>query len=185
MKLMAKNRAFFSFVLIFSMLMGLVYTPVEAAITREQMQKVVKWGTIGGVAISAVIGAATFGVGGLIIGAGIGALTTTLICDHFGIAPRDQWKQVFPNFKLPFKYNRQNQSGGLGTSIPVTNAAAAPALNQNRSSNVDKSLADKVRENYQKAYREYTDAVQKSKDSGLIKKALDAYKKAKAEFDKL
>lgn len=183
MTFIAQKRALVSFVIVFSMLFALVSAPVEAAITREQMQKVVKWGTIGGVAISAVIGAATFGIGGLIIGAGIGALTATLICDHFGVAPRDQWKQVFPNFKLPFKYNRQNQSGTLGTSIPVS-GAAAPSLNRTSPSS-DASFADKVREKYQKAYRDYTDAVQKSKDSGLIKKALDAYKKAKAEFDKL
>lgn len=183
MILTAKKRAFLSFAIVFSMLFALISAPVDAAITREQMQKVIKWGTIGGVAISAVIGAATFGVGGLIIGAGIGALTSTLICNYFGVAPRDQWKQVFPNFKLPFKYNRQNQNGSLGTSIPVTGSAAAPSLNQTQTQ--DKPLVDKVRENYQKAYQNYTDAVQKSKDSGLIKKALDAYKKAKAEFDKL
>lgn len=142
-------------------------------------------GNYRGVAIGAVIGAATFGVGGLIIGAGIGALTTTLICDHFGVAPADQWKQVFPNFKLPFKYNRQNQNGSLGTSIPVTTPSAAPIFDSRKITGQGAELVDKIRENYQKAYKNYTDAVQKSKDSGLIKKALEAYKKAKAEFDKL
>ncbi|GAB4272633.1 MAG: hypothetical protein Kow0029_11440 [Candidatus Rifleibacteriota bacterium] len=172
------NKSFISILLVFAILFSISGTKVNAAITREQMQKVIKWGTIGGVALSAVIGAATFGIGGFIVGAGLGALVTTVVCDHFGVAPADQWKQVFPNFKLPFKYNRQNQSG-LGISIPVNSPAAsmAPAA--------DKTFADSVREKYQKAYRNYTEALKTSKDSGLIKKALDAYKKAKAEFDKL
>jgi gas vesicle protein len=177
MKLIAKRSSLLSVLLIFALLFAT--TNLDAAITRENMQKAVKWTTIGGIAISAAIGAATFGIGGLLIGGAVGALVSTVIWDHYGVAPRDQWKQVFPNFKMPFKYNRQNQGSGLGTSIPVSSSAQAPSANQSQ------TFAEKVRANYQKAYQNYTDAVQKSKDSGLIKKALDAYKKAKAEFDKL
>ncbi|MFZ5949477.1 MAG: hypothetical protein ACOYXC_02135 [Candidatus Rifleibacteriota bacterium] len=175
------SRSVLSLVLIFSLLFST--SGLEAAVTRTDMQKAVKWSTIGGVALGAAIGAATFGIGGLIVGAGVVALATSLIWDHFGVNPKDQWKQVFPNFKLPFKYNRQNQGSSLGTSIPVSTSANAPSLN--RTTGNDGNFAAKVRENYQKAYQNYTEAVQKSKDSGLIRKALDAYKKAKTEFDRL
>ncbi|GEM_PF-4940464 len=174
-------RSILSLVLIFSLLFSAA--GLEAAITRTDMQKAVKWSTVGGVLLGAAIGAAAFGIGGLIVGAGVAALATSLTWDHLGVNPKDQWKMVFPNFKLPFKYNRQNQGSGLGASIPVTASVSAPSLNRTVGNN--SSLAKKIRENYQKAYQNYTEAVQKSKDSGLIRKALDAYKKAKGEFDKL
>lgn len=177
----AHKRSLISIFLIFALLFSSL--PLSAELTKEDMKKVVKWGTIGGVAISAAIGAATLGIGGLIVGAGIGALVATVVCDHFGIAPADQWRQVFPNFKLPFKYNRQRNSGNVGVQIPAGSIAGAPSMNSAPAQ--EKPMVDKIRENYQKAYQNYTEAVQKSKDSGLIKKALDAYKKAKAEFDKL
>lgn len=179
MILTASRRSFLSVFLIFSILFSISGISAQAAVTRQDVQKYIKWGTIGGIAISAAIGAATFGIGGFLIGGAIGALTTTLICNHFGVSPQDQWKQVFPNFKLPFKYNRQNQSGNLGASIPVGGPSAAASVS------ADKSFSDSVKDKYQKAYQNYTEAVQKSKDSGLIKKALEAYKKAKTEFDKL
>jgi hypothetical protein len=173
------KKSWLSFILIITLVFTTVAPELEAAVTREQMKKVIKWGTIGGVAISAVIGAATFGIGGMLAGAAVGALVTTLVCNRFGVAPQDQWKQVFPNFKLPFKYNRQNQSGQMGVSIPTNGPAAAPALSQK------KTTTEQIKESYYKAYNNYNQAVQKSKDSGAIKKALDAYKKAKAAFDKL
>lgn len=179
MTFMAAKRSLLSMLLIVSMLISISGISAQAAVTSADMQKYIKWGTIGGVAISAAIGAATFGIGGLIIGGAIGALTTSIICDHFGVPPQQQWKLVFPNFKNPFKYNRQQQSGSLGTSIPVNGPSAAQAASQ------DQSFAEKIKDTYQKAYKNYTDAVQNSKDSGLIRKARDAYQKAKSEFDRL
>lgn len=179
MILTASKKSLLSALLIVSILLSVSGIQAQAAVTKEDARKYIKWGTIGGVAIGAVIGAATFGIGGLIIGGAIGALTTTLICDRLGVSPKDQWKQVFPNFKLPFKYNRQSQNGSVGASLPINGPSAAQAASQ------DASFAEKVKDTYQKAYQNYTEAVQKSKDSGLIKKALDTYKKAKTEFDKL
>lgn len=175
----ASRRSFLSILLIVSILFSVSGMSAQAAVTRENMQKYIKWGTIAGVAISAVIGAATFGIGGFIIGAGVGALATTLICNRLGVSPQDQWKQVFPNFKLPFKYKRQNQNGGMGVSIPTNGPSAAPSLSR------DSAFASTVKDQYQKAYQNYTQAVQKSKDSGLIKKTLEIYQKAKAKFDQL
>ncbi len=179
MILVTSRKFLLSTLLIASILVSISGIPAQAAVTKEDARKYIKWGTIGGVAIGAVIGAATFGVGGLIIGSAIGALTTTIICDWLGVSPKDQWKQVFPNFKLPFKYNRQSQSGSVGANIPVNRPSAAKTVSQ------DTSFSEKVKDTYQKAYQNYTEAVQKSKDSGLIKKALDTYQKAKIEFDKL
>ncbi len=176
----AANRSFFSILLIVSMLFSISGIPAQAAVTSADMQKYIKWGTIGGVAISAVIGAATFGIGGFLIGGAIGAVTTSLICDHFGVTPQQQWKTVFPNFKMPFKYDRQRQSGSNGSNIPAASGLSVPQANSQ-----DISFAEKIRETYQKAYKNYTEAVQNSKDSGLIKKAREAYQKAKAELDKL
>lgn len=179
MTFITSNRSFLSILLIVSMLISISGISAQAAVTSADMQKYIKWGTIGGIAISAAIGAATFGIGGLLIGGAIGAITTSVICDRFGVTPQEQWKLVFPNFKNPFKYNRQQQNSSLGTSIPVNGPSAAQAASQ------DKSFAVTIKETYQKAYKNYTEAVQNSKDSGLIKKAKDAYQKAKSEFDKL
>ena len=175
----ASKRSFLSILLVVSILISASGISAQASVTKEDAKKYIKWGTIGGVAIGAVIGAATFGIGGLIIGGAIGALTTSIICDRLGVSPKEQWKQVFPNFKLPFTYNRQNQAGSNGASLPVNGPSTALSTSQ------DSSFAERVKNTYQKSYQNYTEAVQKSKDSGLIRKALEAYQKAKIEFDKL
>lgn len=172
------RKSFISVLLIVSILFSVSASSAPLNVSKEDAEKIAKWATIGGVAVSALIGAATFGIGGFIIGGAIGALTTSLVCDFYGIRPQRQWELVFPNLKMPFKYNRQTQ-GGLGVNIPANGPSASQTVGK------DASFAEKVRDTYQKAYQNYNDALQKSKDSGLIKKAHEAYQKAKSEFDKL
>ena len=202
------NRNYISIILILSIIFSsvLVASPVNAAITRKDVRNVVKWGTIAGVLTGAVIGAASLGFGGLLLGAGTGALISTFISSRLGVKPEDQWKLVFPHGLLPFKYTRQHQHIINGSSIPsastITNVSSinrfASRIKQKYNATKIKYLnayrnesartnrtSSMIRVRYENAYRRYTNALQRGKSSFIVRKAREEYQKAKFEFQKL
>ena len=202
------NMRIISSLLIFSLLFSsLAFTPkANAAITRENVTSFVKWGTIAGVAAGAVIGAATLGIGGLVIGAGVGALVSTFVSSRLGVKPEDQWRLVFPKGLIPFKYTRQTTSTGNGVSLPsasqiptiytldrmatnikqkytATKTKYTNALNNGKVA-TDRT-ASEIKQNYEQAYQKYINAVEKGKSSAVVTKTKEVYQKAKAKFQSL
>lgn len=202
------NMRFISSLLILSIIFSsLAFTPkANAVITRQKVTKMIKWGTIAGVAAGAVIGAATLGFGGLFLGAGAGALVSSFVASRLGVQPTELWKLIFPHGLLPFKYKRQNQTAGNGSSLPSASqmptiytvnrmathikmkytAAKQKYTNTLRNGKVSASRsASEIKQRYEQAYRKYINAVQRGKSSAVVRKTKELYQKAKARFQSL
>jgi hypothetical protein len=145
-------------------------------------EKYVKWFAIGGTVLGGVLGAATMGVGGLIVGAAVGATAATYLCHRYvGVDAKELWKSMFPKFKLPFKYNRQNQAISSGNSLPsasgiVTNKVA-PAMTRTK-----QAVKQSLHKAYQKAYIAYTQAVQQGKPKAILIKLSEKLQRAKQKL---
>lgn len=203
------NKSIISTLLVFSMIFSsLVFTaPSSAAITKDQVTNVIKWGTIAGVAAGAVIGAATLGLGGLVLGAGVGALVTTFVSSRFGVTPSEQWKLVFPNGIFPFNlYQRTTQTIGNSNSLPSAsqvftvdnmNKTAREVQNTYNSVkakynsakdnvvNSTNTTMNEIKTKYEATYTKYINAVSRGKNSAAVQSAKAAYLKAKAKFEEL
>ncbi len=157
-------RDLLSCFLIITILVGGCVFPASSFAEQDGPRKPSKWLVWGAAAVGAAVGLATLGVAGIIVGPAVGIVMAAGIGMFGGVHPEDTFRAALNKPSVHFVQQTKEVSN-------IEPSRAAPEV----------TLAE-AEARYKKAYKAYTEAMQKNVQGSELNTVLKEYRAAQSEF---